>query len=148
SLRCLDDALDSARASNGIERDEIEQVLLVGGSTRIPCIRPMLAEHLGLDLRDIRSDISPEEVVARGAGMVARDFAPLERYTGAERTVSMEGDPEQSAEGGLDKILLDVTSHTLGVGTNEGDFVAIIDRDSRTPAEAMRDHFTNPGEAT
>jgi molecular chaperone DnaK len=149
SVQCLDDALDSARESNGIERDEIEQVLLVGGSTRIPCIRPMLAEHLGLDLRDIRSDISPEEVVARGAGIVAREFVPYERYIGTERTMPTAPDAVaqvSTEDSGIE--LLDVTSHTLGVETQEGDFVPILPRDSRIPAEAMRDHFVNPEKST
>src|SRR5262249_10259923 len=88
SLRCLDEALDSAHESNGIERDEIEQVLLVGGSTRIACIRPMLAEYLGLELKDFRGDISPEEVVARGAGIVAREFARSDSYLGPDKLPS------------------------------------------------------------
>ncbi|GAA3275120.1 Hsp70 family protein [Dactylosporangium vinaceum] len=98
SLQCLDEAIESAEQSNGVERREIEQVLLVGGSTKIACIKAMLAEHLGLELRDIRSDISPDEVVARGAGMVAREFAPSERYTGRELAVGPQAGDEPVPE--------------------------------------------------
>jgi molecular chaperone DnaK len=51
-------------------------VVLVGGSTRMPLIRHRLARYLGLDAGRIRSDLDPEELVARGAGLVARDLPP------------------------------------------------------------------------
>jgi molecular chaperone DnaK len=54
----------------------IDEVLLVGGSTRMPLIRQRLADHLGLHPARIRSDLDPEELVARGAGLVARDLPP------------------------------------------------------------------------
>ncbi|GAB2845663.1 Hsp70 family protein [Lentzea nigeriaca] len=150
SLGCLDEAIASARESNGIERDEIEQVLLVGGSSRIACIRPMLAEHLGLDLKDIRSDISPDEVVARGAGMVARDYPAADGYEGMDIAMA-----PVDGEGGLDIgiggedgggiILQDVTSHTLGILANKSDFVPILPKDSRIPGSETQDNFVNGG---
>jgi molecular chaperone DnaK len=50
----------------------VDEVLLVGGSTRMPLIRRRVARHLGLSLGRIRSDLDPEQLVARGAGLVAR----------------------------------------------------------------------------
>ncbi|MEU7481148.1 Hsp70 family protein [Lentzea sp. NPDC042327] len=150
SLTCLDEAIESARESNGIERDEIEQVLLVGGSTRIACIRGMLAEHLGLELKDIRSDISPDEVVARGAGMVARDYPAADGYEGADIEMAPVEDENglviggASPEGGM-IVLQDVTSHTLGILANKTDFVPILPKDSRIPGSETKDHFTNSG---
>ena len=144
SLDCLDDAIDSANQSNGIERDEIEQVLLVGGSTRIACIRGMLAEHLGLDPKDVRADIKPDEVVARGAGMVAREYAPSESFGGAERAIELSDAPAAS-EGAL--VLQDVTSHTLGVLANQADMVPILLKDSRIPGEVTKDNFVNGSKA-
>jgi len=147
SLSCLDRAIESAYESNGVERDEIEQVLLVGGSTRIACIRPMLAEHLGLDLKDIRSDISPDEVVARGAGMVARDCPAADGYEGEEIAIDLDRDGGESAaaEGAL--VLQDVTSHTLGILANRADMVPILPKDSRIPGEVTQDGFINGGNA-
>jgi molecular chaperone DnaK len=144
SLRCLDEALDSAHESNGIERDEIEQVLLVGGSTRIARIRPLLAEHLGLDLKDVRSDISPDEVVARGAGIVAREFTPSDGYYGKDLPLVTRPEtapPEPVLEAGIE--LQDVTSHTLGILANRADFIPILPKDSRIPSEATKDNFIN-----
>jgi molecular chaperone DnaK len=63
----------AARAAGGAPVDE---VLLVGGSTRMPLIRQRIAEHLGLQPARIRSDLDPEALVARGAGLVARDLPP------------------------------------------------------------------------
>jgi molecular chaperone DnaK len=152
SLDCLDQAIESAQESNGIERDEIEQVLLVGGSSRIARIRPMLAEHLGLELKDVRSDISPDEVVARGAGMVARDYPAADGYEGVDIEVrSVE--PKSGlavVEGGSGNgpILQDVTSHTLGILANKADFVPILPKDSRIPGSETQEDFVNGGRAT
>jgi molecular chaperone DnaK len=141
SMACLDDALESAHQSNGIELEDIEQVLLVGGSTRIACIRPMLAERLGLEERDVRIDIDPEEVVARGAGMLARDFVASGSYEDDEIRI----DPAGEAAPAEDAIVLqDVTSHSLGVRTLHDRFSVILHKDSRIPAEAT-EHYTNAG---
>jgi molecular chaperone DnaK len=69
----------AARAAGGAPVDE---VLLVGGSTRMPLIRQRLAEHLGLDPARIRSDLDPEELVARGAAMIARGLPPASLEVG------------------------------------------------------------------
>lgn len=145
SLDCLDEAIESAHQSNGIERDEIEQLLLVGGSTKIACIRTMLADHLGLEPKDIRADIKPDEVVARGAGMVAREYAPSESFGGVERPIGPIDDAPAASEGAL--VLQDVTSHTLGILANRADMVPILLKDSRIPGEVTKDNFVNGAEA-
>ncbi|WP_328473291.1 Hsp70 family protein [Actinoplanes sp. NBC_00393] len=141
SLTCLDEAIESARQSNGIEPEMIEQVLLVGGSTRIACIRPMLAERLGLELRDVRIDLNPDEVVARGAGMLAREYAPADAYLGEDVVIRPAGGESAMVE--PDAIVLqDVTSHSLGVRTLHDRFSIILPKDSRIPGEAAQ-HYTN-----
>jgi molecular chaperone DnaK len=152
SLSSLDGAIDSARENHGIERDEIEQVLLVGGSSRIACIRPMLAEHMGLELKDIRSDINPDEVVARGAGMVARDYPAADGYEGEDIAISPVEETEMNLVGEQPEdigivILQDVTSHTLGILANKADFVPILPKDSRIPSSHTEDNFVNAGPA-
>jgi len=57
SLRCVDRAIESAYV---VSRDKIEQVWLVGGSSRIHCIASMIAKHLGIEESDIRSDFNPD----------------------------------------------------------------------------------------
>jgi molecular chaperone DnaK len=146
SLVCLDEAIESARESNGIERDDIEQVLLVGGSTLIACIRQLLAAHLDLDPKDVRADIKPQEVVARGAGMVAREYSPSDSFIGSD---SPDGpgelveDSSEASRGAL--VLQDVTSHTLGIAVNRTEMARILRKDSRIPIEVTQDHFINAG---
>ncbi|ANZ41014.1 hypothetical protein BBK82_38580 [Lentzea guizhouensis] len=146
SFDCLDQALESARESNGVEVDEIEQVLLVGGSTRIACVRERLAEHLGLELKDVRADISPDEVVARGAGMVARDYPESDGYEGKAVAMSPHEPGRDPADEPL--VLQDVTSHTLGILANDADFIPILPKDSRIPGSNTRDNFINGGPST
>jgi len=147
SLECLDIAIQSAYEANGIQRDEIEQVLLVGGSTRIPRIRTMLAEHLGMEEKDVRCDFNPDEVVSRGAAIVAREYNPSEGYEGKEIVIDTSSDGGAAAQApGL--VLQDVTSHSLGVNTNQSDFSVIIPKESRLPAEVTRNDYTNGGQYT
>jgi molecular chaperone DnaK len=54
----------------------VDEVVLVGGSTRMPLIRRRLARHLGLDPARIRAEADPGDLVARGAGLVARELPP------------------------------------------------------------------------
>ncbi len=152
SLECLDRAIESAHEANGVEIEEIEQVLLVGGSTRIAAIRPMLAEHLGLDPKDVRGDISPDEVVARGAGMIARQYPESDDYAG----VDVEITPKAVVADGAQPVgsiatdadpLQDVTSHTLGILANKADFIPIFAKDSRVPGARTEGGFVNGGGA-
>jgi molecular chaperone DnaK len=145
SLTCLDEALASAQESNGIEREEIEQVLLVGGSTRIARVKPMLAEHLGMELRDIRGDINPDEVVARGAAIVARDCPYAPGYLQEEIEVPHAG--QTAGESSEILVLQDVTSHSLGILTEHGHFSVVMPKDSRIPGSATQ-HYTNAGPFT
>ncbi len=147
SLACLDEAIESAHESNGIEREEIEQVLLVGGSTRIARVRPMLAEHLGMELRDVRGDINPDEVVARGAGMVARECTASPGYLEQEVDDPHAGQPAVGEPGPGILVLQDVTSHSLGIVLEHGEFSVILPKDSRIPGSGTR-HYTNAGPFT
>lgn len=150
SLDCLDQAIASAYESNGITREMIEQVLLVGGSTRVACIRPMLAEHMGMELQDVRNDIDPDEVVSRGAAIVAMRFHPKDAFEGEEveidtSTAEGQAEAELASTQAAAIVLNDVTSHSLGIMVNEGDFFPLIPKDSQIPARREQDGFTNAG---
>jgi molecular chaperone DnaK len=146
TLSCVDQAITSAHQSNGVEAEDIEQVLLVGGSTRIAGIRPMLADHLGLEQRDVRIDINPDEVVARGAGMLARECVAADAYEGEDVAIRPAG--AASAPVSDDAVVLqDVTSHSLGVRTLHDRFSIVLPKDSRIPGEAT-EHYTNAGPYT
>jgi molecular chaperone DnaK len=76
SLGYLAAALAAARAEHDVGRDGVDQVLLAGGSSRIPSIRTRLAGYFGLGVEDIRAGLEPEELNARGAGLLAREYEP------------------------------------------------------------------------
>jgi molecular chaperone DnaK len=66
------ESVDRALQDAGLRARDLQKVLLVGGSTRIPLVRRMLAEHLG---HDPQSDIHPDEAVALGAAIQAAVIA-------------------------------------------------------------------------
>ena len=149
SLMCLEEAIESAYETNGIERDQIEQVLLVGGSTRIPRIRSLMAEYLDMEEKDIRCDFNPDEVVSRGAAIVARDYNPSESYEGKEIIIDMAaGGAAGTAAAQPGLVLQDVTSHTLGILANQSDMIPIIPKESRLPAQITQGGFINSGPTT
>jgi molecular chaperone DnaK len=75
------DCLGAALAAAGLAG--VDQVLLVGGSTRLPAIRAALADRLRLDPGDVRADLDPDGLVARGAGLVAREYEPSDGFDGS-----------------------------------------------------------------
>lgn len=90
TLESIEQVMQDAKTSN----EEVDHVLLVGGSTYIPAVWELVAN--ALDKEPLMS-INPEEAVALGAGVQAAIIA---------------GDP-------IDAILVDVTPHSLGIAVAE-----------------------------
>jgi molecular chaperone DnaK len=97
--------------------DQIEEVLLVGGSTRIPRVQEMVREFFG---KEPNRSINPEEAVAAGAAVQSGVI------TGAIREV----------------LLIDVTPLTLGIELAGGVFKELIPRNSSIPCEESRKFTT------
>ena len=103
----------------GLEAKQIGEVVLVGGSTRIPLIRRLVEEQFQ---RIPHSELNPDEVVALGAAVQANILGG-----GSEATKEM--------------LLLDVTALSLGIESLGGGVVKIIHRNSTVP-ESATEHFT------
>jgi heat shock 70kDa protein 1/2/6/8 len=119
--RCMN-PVDLALADAKMAPMQIQDVVLVGGSTRIPKVQEMLNERFpGM----LRSGINPDEAVAYGAAINA----------------AIIGNAGDSVTDGL--VLIDVTPLTLGLETVGGVMEPMIKRNTPIPAEARQTFSTH-----
>jgi molecular chaperone DnaK len=97
----------------GFEGAQVDNLVLAGGSTRIPRVRELLKQEFGLEETAL---VNPDEIVALGAAVQGSMLA---------------GDSERFR-------LTDVMSHALGVEIDEDQYVTVLDRNSSLPAQAKR----------
>jgi molecular chaperone DnaK len=102
----------------GLEPNEIDEVVLVGGATRTPLVRRLVAESFG---KTPHSDLNPDEVVALGAAVQA----------------------DILVSGRREMLLLDVTPLSLGIETIGGVVSKIIMRNSTIPASGREMYTTS-----
>ena len=99
-----------AMKDSGVKKGEIDKVLLVGGSTRVPVVQKVIEEEVG---KAPFRGINPDEAVAIGAALQAGIIV---------------GD-----EGVTDVLLLDVSPLTLGIETEGGVMTPLIERNTTIP---------------
>ena len=124
-VRSTLDSVDQALKDAGLLARDLDKVLLVGGSTRIPLVRRLLANHLG---QEPHAEVHPDEAVALGAAVQAAIIA---------------GEP-------IDAVLVDVAPHSLGIQTVHfvldqvlpDRFAVVIPRNTTIPCSKAESFYT------
>ena len=114
TITCCQNALKDAK----LTISQIDEVIMVGGSTRTALVKKMVAEFFG---RPVHDDLNPDEVVALGAAIQADILAGNRK----------------------DILLLDVTPLSLGIETMGGLMDVIIPRNSKVPTKGGRQYTTS-----
>lgn len=102
----------------GMSKSQIHDLVLVGGSTRVPKIVDMLKQYFGG--KDPNRSINPDEAVAYGAAVQA---------------AILKGDSSDMLK---KSILIDITPFSLGIETAGGVMTNLIDRNSTIPTKTSK----------
>lgn len=113
TIQCCGNALKDS----GLDVKDIDEVIMVGGSTRTPLIKKAVSNFFGKQVNDT---VNPDEVVALGAAIQADILAGNTK----------------------DVLLLDITPLSLGLETMGGLMDVLLPRNSKIPAKAARQYTT------
>jgi len=123
SMKWINEAIKVPKEELHYTEANLTEILLVGGSTRVPLIKKVLIEHFkDTPVRGIESGINPDEIVAMGAGILASELDP-------------------DSDDVSDNSITDVTGHTLSVtvfdsNDNKEHLHPLVPKESAIPTSA------------
>lgn len=135
-------SVDAALEEAGLSYEEIDKILLIGGSTRIPKVKETIEEWTGIMPSQ---DINPDEAVAIGAAYHVLECARIQVKNdekGNNRNLNVSDLPEIEQKYNF----IDRTSHGIGVeiinDVGEPENSVILPKNTIVPAEASSEYYT------
>ena len=116
------DPVNVALKNANVTKDQVDEVIMVGGSTRIPKVRLLLSEYFGG--KQLHTEINPDEAVAYGAAVQAAVLS------------GVKSDVVENV------LLLDVTPLSLGIETAGGYMAILIPRNTKVPTKETKKFTT------
>lgn len=111
--------IDQVLKDSGLKKSEIHEVVMVGGSSRIPKIQQLVKDFFGG--KELAKGINPDEAVAYGAAIQASLFSD-----------------DEASQNDQDLVVIDRTPLTLGIETVGGVMTSLVDRNTIIPCKKSK----------